>query len=117
VKNKQEITAVINNYFKGSYDLDETQMRAAFCPNATICGFFDDNLIGLSVEDFITHVIHQDVTKKYDKEILSIEICHNIAVVKTKVLVGEIYFTDIINLIKKNNGWVIRHKAFTNASS
>ena len=114
---QQEIKAVIENYFQGTYQGNDKLLKKAFHCDAHITGNFDGNYVDFSLSDFIARIkfAYEAGKKKfYDKKIISIEIIADIAIAKAKVLVGEIYCIDLITLININGEWRIRNKSFNN---
>lgn len=116
-KSTQEIIGVVENYFQGTYQGSAELLQKAFHPDAHITGNFDGNYVDFSLPDFIARVQAAEQAgenKQYDKKIVSLEIESDIAMAKTKVLVGDAYFMDLITLINIKGEWKIRNKSFTN---
>lgn len=114
---QQKIKLVIENYFQGSHQGCAELLKQAFHADAHITGNFDGSYVDFSLSDFIERIkaAHKaGENKVYDKKIISVDIETNIAIVKAKVLVGKIYFIDLITLIKIKGEWKIRNKSFTN---
>jgi small-conductance mechanosensitive channel len=78
----------------------------------------NEQVINWSLEDFIARVSTEPTAAKkneiYDKKILSVDVTHHAAVVKSRVAVGDLIFTDYMTLLKINGHWIIRNKSFTN---
>ena len=112
MRDKSLIEAVILDYFQGTYRANAEQICSAFAPSARIRGFASGGYIDLSRDEFIAHVCDHVRHDSYDKKICHMDIYENIATVKAKVLVGNVYFIDFIQLIKVDDQWAIQHKLF-----
>ena len=111
-----KIEKVIENYFQGTFNADEKQIRLAFHKDVQITGNIDESYVEMNLNQFIERVMSSvNNNSKYDKKIIAIDLHCDIAMVKAKVLVGDIYFTDFITLLKLDDNWTIRQKSFTNA--
>lgn len=111
------IQEVVAFYFKGTYHGSEDLLRKAFHPAAHITGNFKGQIVDWTLDDFIARVTTTPTAAQnkepYEKEITLIDQTENAAMVKAKVVVGGIIFTDYITLLKMNERWVIRNKSFT----
>jgi len=108
----------IEDYFFGTHEGDIRRVEKAFHPDCKITGFINDQYIEMTREQFcerIAQAAKTETEKTYDKHIVSIDIHQNIAMVKARVLVGDIYFTDYITLLNLEGQWCIRQKSFTDA--
>jgi hypothetical protein len=119
MKNDEEmISETVNLYFLGTYHGDVEKLKRAFHSEARITGVINDQVIDWSLADFIARVSTEPTAAKkneiYDKKILSIDVTHSAAMVKSRVAVGDLIFTDYITLLKINENWIIRNKSFTN---
>lgn len=107
----------VEAYFQATYYGKEYAIRDCFHPDATISGFIEQQFYSWPIDTFIANVMKRpiaaDNNEKYDKQVLSIEINGHIAIVKACNLVGDIYFTDQINLIWLDEQWKIMSKTFT----
>ncbi len=114
----EKIIETVILYFKGTYHGDVEMLSKAFHPNARVTGIINDEIFDWSLIDFITRVTTSTSAakkgEKYDKEIISIDKTKNAAIVKSRVVVGELIFFDYITLLKINEQWIIRNKSFTN---
>lgn len=112
----QNINDVINLYFKGTYQGNADQLKKAFHPDARITGILNDQYYDWSLADFISRVTTKPTAEnkheQYNKEIVMIDITSHAAIVKARVVVGGLIFTDYITLLKINNTWAIRNKSF-----
>jgi hypothetical protein len=115
---QQAVTDVVEAYFRGSYYGDELLLRQAFHPQAIICGNFNDRYVEWDLNTFIERVkaANSHTVEAFNKSIIGLDINHNIAMVKAKVIAAGEIFTDYISLLKINGSWCIRHKGFTNQS-
>ncbi|MBX3708872.1 MAG: nuclear transport factor 2 family protein [Gammaproteobacteria bacterium] len=114
----EKIIETVTLYFKGTYYGDVEMLSKAFHPNAHVTGIISDELFDWSLSDFIVRVTTSTTAankgEKYDKEIISIDKTKNVAIVKSRVAVGELIFFDYITLLKIDGHWIIRSKSFTN---
>ena len=109
----EAIQNVITVYFEASYYKKVDALRCAFHPDAHIAGMIGDKYVDLTVDQFMDRVSKQGTDYPLDKSIRAISISGNIAQADVHVLVGEMWFTDFLSLIKIDGQWLIRHKAFT----
>ncbi len=114
------IQAVIEDYFIGTYEADETRIKRAFHHDAKITGNIDGNYVEINLEQFIARVKTAKSAanlqeRTYDKKITTIQLHGDLAAVNARVLVDHDYYSDCITLLKINQCWVIRQKSFTNA--
>lgn len=111
------IKRVIQLYFDGTYQGEQSKLKIAFHPEAHITGYAENIYCDWTLSEFIHRVTAKPTAvmkdEKYDKEILHIDITNHAAMVKTKVVVGSLIFTDYISLIKLDNYWVIINKIFS----
>ena len=117
-RDTQAITEMVNLYFNGTYYGNAEQLKRAFHSEARITGVLNDQMYDWTLTDFIKRVTTDPTAAskkdKYDKEILFIDQTNNAAMVKARVVVGDVIFTDYITLLKINGQWLIRNKSFTN---
>jgi len=111
------ITEIINLYFKGSYYGNIEQLKQAFHPEAHVTGSLNGKICDWTCTEFMERVTTMPTSankgEKYDKEILLIDKTNDAAMVKARVTVGDLIFTDYITLLKINDQWMIRNKIFT----
>lgn len=112
------IMQVVHGYFNGTYHGDTDQLKKAFHTDARITGVINGEPCDWSLTDFIARVTiaptAAEKNEKYDKEIISIDVTTNAAMVKTRVVVAGLIFTDYITFLKIGGQWIIRNKSFTN---
>lgn len=110
------IQQVVELYFMATYHGDVQGIRQAFHPKSQITGHFKEQYIEWDLEQFIAHINSKPsaavAIEVYDKKIISIDLTRNAAMVKAQVLVGGIFFTDYITLLKLDGAWIIRNKSF-----
>jgi hypothetical protein len=112
------ISTVVADYFQGAFDANASQLGQAFHPDAKITGLINGKYVEIDVNAFIdraTTAKANNKNQKFDKKITSIDIHTDMAMVKARVLVDDVYFTDFLTLLKIDNCWVIRQKSFTNS--
>lgn len=114
------IIETITLYFKGTYEGDSKQLQKAFHKDARITGIIDKDYLDWSLKEFIDRVTTKPTAaekkEKYDKNIVFIDNNPHSAIVKARVKVGPLCFTDYITLLKLNNQWLIRNKSFVGTS-
>lgn len=113
----QAITAVVQNYFLGTYHGDKAKLEHAFHPEVVISGILDGKAQSWPLAAFIQRVTETptcaEKNESYDKKILLIDYEGDCAMVKAKVQVNGLTFVDYITLLKVAGRWVIRNKSFT----
>ncbi len=113
----EHIIERVKLYFSGTYYGDVAQLQGAFHPDAHITGVFNETTCDWTLAQFIDRVTTAptaaDKGEKFDKEIISIDVTNNAALVKARVVAGDNCFTDYITLLKIDGEWVIRNKSFT----
>lgn len=117
IHDEASIRNTVQHYFTGTYYGDREELTQAFHPDTSITGNINSTIITWTLDEFLTRVTTKptaaEKNEKFDKTILQIDYTNQIAMVKTRVVVGEYVFTDYIILIKLNDQWVIRYKSFT----
>ncbi len=113
----QLVTKIVNLYFDGTYRGNIDQLKSAFHSEAHITGSLNGQIYDWTLVDFMARVTaiptSESKGEKYDKEIIFMDITHNAAMVKARVVVDSLIFTDYITLLKINGQWLIRNKSFT----
>jgi len=116
-KDEELIRAVIELYFRGTYEGDPAQLKKAYHPEVQIFGSIGGKQFRWTLADFIHRVTEKPTAaekrEKYDKEILFIDYTADIAMVKARVVAAGFHFTDYITLVKSDGRWWIRCKCFT----
>lgn len=111
------IREMVELYFKGTYQGDAEQLKRAFHPDAHITGSLNNQIYDWTLTDFINRVTTTASPatqgEKYDKEIIFLDKTNQAAMVKARVAVKDLIFTDYITLLKINGQWLIRNKSFT----
>jgi hypothetical protein len=114
----QSIIEAVTLYFTGTYQGDAAQLRQAFHSDAHITGSIHNQIVDWTLSDFLERVTVKptalDKDEKYDKKIVAIDATENAAMVKARVVVGDLIFKDYITLLKIAGKWIIRNKSFTN---
>lgn len=111
-----EIKKIVELYFYGAYEANESKLRRAFHPDAHIAGIFKTQYVDWILSDYIALTASKSAAlndENYDKEILFTDIDGNVAMVKARVIASGIHFIDFLTLLKINGCWVIRNKCFT----
>lgn len=114
-KKINDIQLCIEDYFRGTHEGDIARIQKAFHPDCKITGFINKEYIEMTLSQFCERVTEatKNPSSQYEKQIISIDLHANIAMVKARVRVGELYFTDYITLLCIDDEWVIRQKSFT----
>lgn len=114
------IAETVHLYFTGTYDGDSERLKRAFHADCRIVGFINGDMVDWSLNDFISRVTAHPTARErndnYDKQIISIDHTADTAVVKARVVVGPLTFTDYILLVKINGQWIIRSKSFSTSA-
>jgi hypothetical protein len=113
----QLITEIVTTYFNGTYYGNADQLKRAFHSDAHITGSLNGQIYDWTLIDFIARVTATPTSENrdevYDKKIIFVDITNNAAMVKARVMVGSLVFTDYITLLKIKGQWVIRNKSFS----
>lgn len=112
------IEKAVNLYFRGTYNANEDEIRAAFYENSRITGFFDGSYIEWNLDEFIGRVLGMPSQKEmgdtFRKNIVFIDQHASIAIVKAYSPAMHYEFYDYITLARLGQEWKIIHKSFTN---
>ena len=113
----QEITKTIESYFQSTYRGNSDELRKIFHSNAYITGNINGQFVDWPLDDFIARAITKPTAAEkkdpYDKQIISIDQTVNVAMVKARVVIAGLIFTDYMTLLKIEGKWLIRNKSFT----
>jgi hypothetical protein len=111
-----QIVDTVELYFTGTYEANAEKLKQAFHADAHITGFIKNEYFDWNLTSFIKRVTSGSSAKtqgeKYDKEIILLDKTNDVAMVKARVQVGPLSFTDYITLLKINRVWTIRNKSF-----
>lgn len=117
MKDEQAVREVIHDYFLSTYRGEGNKLRNLFDSDAQISGIINGELLRWSLKDFSDRVSARpsaaEKNEVYQKEIISIDVAGYAAMVKSRVVVAGVIFTDYISLLKVNNQWVIKNKIFS----
>ena len=112
----QQALEVVEHYFQATYRADSEVLFSLFHQQAAVSGFINSEFQSWVAKDFINNIcsrpVAADNNQDYDKHVLAVELNGDIAFIKARNLVGDIYFTDQINLIWSDNRWLIISKIF-----
>lgn len=114
---KNAIKEIVEAYFMGAYQGDAKLINQAFHPDAHITGIFNGQYSDWTLAEFIQRVQTSPTAamrnEPFAKEIISMDITENAAMVKAYVKTNSHIFIDYITLLKINGQWIIRNKSFT----
>lgn len=115
---EQQITEVIQEYFLASHKGDLSRLQQVFHPQARISGTIKNDYYDWSLNDFLQRIsTAQGSDKKFDKNILGIDRIGIAAMVKARVVIDALIFTDYLSLLKVDGRWLIRNKNFMEGKS
>tara|TARA_R110000868_G_scaffold8205_3_gene42499 strand:+ start:94260 stop:94607 length:348 start_codon:yes stop_codon:yes gene_type:complete len=110
------IEEVVGFYFEGTYEANADKLKRAFHPDCHINGKFHGEYVDWTREQFVERICSRESEASegalFDKQIVEMDVTHDIASVKAKVLGTGQYFIDYITLVKMGGEWVIRNKTF-----
>lgn len=109
-----EIRAVARSYVEGMIGADESALRSAFHPSASIVGNYHDAVEWLSVDGFIAEVLAVGASAFSEDswEFVSLDITDDAAVAKTTCTYAGAQFTDYLSLLKIEGRWKIVAKLY-----
>jgi hypothetical protein len=112
-----EITRTVETYFKGLHEGDATHLRSTFDSAAHVVGFYQGALTRQTLEEWIVEI--EGLPKPHEKgdpfdmQIVTVDLADTTAFVKTSLLYMGLRFTDVMTLIKFEDGWKVTHKAYS----
>jgi Putative lumazine-binding len=109
-----EIRAVARSYVEGMISADESALRAAFHPSASIIGNYQGAVEWLPVDGFIAEVLAVGASAPAEDawEFVSLDITGDAAVAKTRCAYAGAQFTDYLSLLKIEGRWKIVAKLY-----
>ena len=115
MNDEQQIRATIQTYFDCMYESSADKTRAAFHGNAKITGYWEDQLLEMTVDDFADFVASQQPSAKEKGEaarldILSLDIAGNTAVARVRTDYLGMTFLDTLSFLKAEGKWSIYNK-------
>ncbi len=114
---KQQILAVIDDYFQGLYRSDRVRLERAFHVDARISGWDEGKLIDAPIAKFIDFVsgvsAPADAGEPFDMRIESLDVAGSAASAKVSDLYKGLRFTDYLTLLRFDDGWRIVNKTFS----
>ncbi len=112
VENKA-VYQVAENYLEAGRTGDVELMKTVFHDDATIYGHFEGEVLGGPISLLYGWMEQFGAAKEIDGHILSVDVEGTIASVKVQADNWSGYnFTDFLNLLKTDKGWVIINKMF-----
>lgn len=116
LSDRDQIARVIDLYFAGMYHSRGKDIEASFHPNATISGYRGDELVEMSRDNFRNFVASQlapaENGEPFDMKIDSVETKGRVAMVKVTDRYLNKLFTDMLLLLKTDEGWRIYNKVW-----
>ncbi len=115
---REQIARVIDLYFAGMYHSRGEDIEASFHPNATISGYRGDggDLVEMSRDNFRDFVTSQpppaENGEPFDMKVDSVETKGRVAMVKVTDRYLNKMFTDLLLLLKTDEGWRIYNKVW-----
>jgi hypothetical protein len=113
---RDQITRTIDRYFAGLYNGSRQDIEASFHPNAAVCGFMSgggelaEMYYGRFVEFVGTQAAPAENGEPFEMTIDSIEVKGRMAMARvTDRYLGK-RFTDLLLLLKMDEGWRIYSK-------
>jgi hypothetical protein len=115
---RDQIDRIIGLYFSGMYHSRGEDIEASLHPNATISGYRGDGggLVEMSRDNFRDFVTSQpppaENGEPFDMKIDSVETKGRVAMVKVTDRYLNKMFTDLLLLLKTDEGWRIYNKVW-----
>ncbi len=107
----QQVERVIKRYFKSRKEADVLALKSVFTANATLHTIRDNQLVNISLDDYLKHVA--SVGKQaVQTTIIDGKIQGKIAQFSTQFQYADKTYIDYLNLVKVQNDWKIIEKTF-----
>jgi hypothetical protein len=118
LSDRNQIAQTIDLYFSGMYRSRGEDIEASFHPNATISGYRGDggDLVEMNRDNFRDFVTSQpppaENGEPFDMKIDSVETRGRVAMVRVTDRYLNKMFTDLLLLVKTDEGWRIYSKVW-----
>jgi len=116
LSDRDQIARVIDLYFAGMYRSRGEDIEASFHPNATVSGYRGGDLVEMGRDRFRDFVASQpppaENGEPFDMKIDSVETRGRVAMVKVTDRYLNKLFTDLLLLLKTDEGWRIYNKVW-----
>ncbi len=107
---KEAIQTVLNNYFEG-WTIGDTLKLGKVMHSSCKLKTYRDNVLNVTDRNkYLSNFKPRSKDADTRFEILSIDFTENIANAKLTISTAKYIFTDYMNLIKTNEGWIIMDK-------
>jgi hypothetical protein len=108
------IAETVQTYVEGMVRADETRLRTAFHPKASIVGYFEGEFAWESLDEFIEAVKSVVDTPDSNPQwtLQSIDIVGDTAVARAETAVAGMSFIDTLSLLRIDGAWVIVAKTY-----
>jgi len=120
-QDSSEITATLNNYFKGIYEGDTTLLSTIFYSGTLLFGDVKGQPYYKTLAEYLKGVANRqspkDSGKPFRGTIVSIEIISSIAIAKVSVQMYEFNYSELLSFHKIDNNWVIVNKMISDINS
>ena len=119
-----ELLNVIQTYFEGMTQPDESKLRSIFHPDAQLFGIFDGNPVVFPLDVWINRVtgdpkpaadakLSSAPSDGNEWRVQSIEVRETVARIEVVDRFLEVWYTDFMTLLRMEDGWRIVNKTFT----
>ena len=110
---QQAIEHVLQHYIDGAKSGKSSIMRSAFHPDATIFGYFGNDLLAGQIQLLFDWHDNNGPAAELESSIARIEMVDSIATVQLELENWTGYrFTDMFTLLKVDGAWKIMNKVF-----
>ncbi len=120
INNKEAITAVINQYFKGIQFGDTVLLGQTFHKDALLFGDVNGVDYAKTRNEYLSGVANRvspnDSGQPFDTEIRSIDVINSIAIAKLHVKMYAFNYYNFLTLHEVGGKWLIVNKTLTNVT-
>ncbi|MEZ2132622.1 MULTISPECIES: nuclear transport factor 2 family protein [unclassified Sinorhizobium] len=112
---EQAVEAVVHLYIEGMAFANETALRKAFHPRASIIGHYDGAVEWLSRDEFIAAIVAEGAAPPGTQpfmDIMSIDVTGDAASVKVADEFAGKRYSDYLSLLKNEGRWTIVNKVY-----
>lgn len=116
--NKEAITAVIQQYFKGIQTGDTTLLGQTFHPDALLFGDINGTPYAKTRNEYLSGIASRVSPEKsgqsFETEIISVDVINSIATAKLHVKMYAFNYYNFLTLHETDGKWLIVNKTLTN---
>ncbi|MGY6560143.1 MAG: nuclear transport factor 2 family protein [Nitritalea sp.] len=111
----QEVERTVKRYFEGLMERDRGKLEQAFSPDARLIGFRGDTYTVTPFEtwaDGVASAPKRENLEAYENRVSGVELHGKMALARAELFWPEIYYYDLLTLLKIEGEWKIVHKSW-----